>query len=113
MHSYSNNRLFCILLVTSQLYLPIIITYIHKLDGIIMDAELKKSIIRRYLEYKGMPEIRQVETVPFYSELGKALDALERSHGQFLDFTHLIQEEKWQKLSAVLTRGVNPSSLYN
>lgn len=71
-----------------------------------MDTELKKRIIKRYLEQISVP-YEEIENVPFYKELGDALDTLEQTHHQLLDFPNVETDEaKWERLSDVLGNGV-------
>ncbi|KTD34541.1 hypothetical protein [Legionella israelensis] len=71
-----------------------------------MDTELKKRIIKRYLEQISVP-YEEIENVPFYKELGNALDTLEQTHHQLFDFPNVETDEaKWERLSDVLGNGV-------
>lgn len=76
-----------------------------------MDPEQKKRIIKRYLEQISTSETvisdEDIEDIPFYTELGEALEALEQTHNRLLDFENVETDEvKWGRLSAVLKSGL-------
>lgn len=76
-----------------------------------MELAQKKRIIKRYLEQISNTETvipeEDIEGVPFFIEIGNALDALEQYHGQFIDFQNVeLDEIKWGNLSDILGEGL-------
>lgn len=76
-----------------------------------MHPDQKKRIIKRYLEQISEDDTviadEEIENVPFYDELGHALDVLEQRHDPFFDFANVeLDLAKWQQLSEVFQSGL-------
>ena len=76
-----------------------------------MTPELKKRIIKRFLEESSLTPVviaeEAVEAVPNYDRLSSALDGLEISHNDLLDINNVeAAQPKWNMLSRVLHSGI-------